>query len=503
MAAAAASAMPSTANLNALADVAANLFISLPDSPQGKPFLDRADAGSPAALLRAMRRRLNLTQREFGILLSPNGASPISPSVICQLESALQTVPSPLVSRAVAATTAAQRLGEYLTGLPAAKASDAAGALKSLGPGCIDELQPYLTAFPDLNPDEGSLVREFLAIVTKRRHSTGGSRPGARGPYRKLSKLSKGQSTPSTNNADVNPDTPTATGAAESEPPEAEAVVAPAVVSAPPTLTLSVPDGASSSRPSSGGRFSPRVTGASEGTAQGAAPETTSGRSTPSCSSACSTPGSSRGESRSRSPTSATGYENSLTVAVHTPGGSMNGEAALSPCLTPGGTVAGFTPTPRDRMAGNKSKASSEVSLEVLMALRRLQEENDTLQQENKRLRSMVPVGEKPLAMATIELTPTEQGGGNKTEELVEATAVVESPPLIEAAAVLDAPATVREHVVREHVVREHVVREQPMAEAVAEAMAQAMAAEPSVMLTPRAEVPTVDLPRADVGMSC
>ena len=30
------------ANLNALADVAANLFISLPESPQGKPFIDRA-----------------------------------------------------------------------------------------------------------------------------------------------------------------------------------------------------------------------------------------------------------------------------------------------------------------------------------------------------------------------------------------------------------------------------------------------------------------------------
>ena len=48
---------PSPGNpLSALADVAANLFISLPDSPQGKPFIDRAEAGSPAALLRAMRK---------------------------------------------------------------------------------------------------------------------------------------------------------------------------------------------------------------------------------------------------------------------------------------------------------------------------------------------------------------------------------------------------------------------------------------------------------------
>ena len=45
-----------TSSLSALADIAADLFISLPDSPQGKPFLERADAASPAALLRAMRK---------------------------------------------------------------------------------------------------------------------------------------------------------------------------------------------------------------------------------------------------------------------------------------------------------------------------------------------------------------------------------------------------------------------------------------------------------------
>ena len=212
---------PSPGNpLSALADVAANLFISLPDSPQGKPFIDRAEAGSPAALLRAMRRRLNLTQREFGILLSPNGISPISPSVVCQLESALQTVPPPLVSRAVAATTAVQRLGEYLAALAGAKPMDAAGALKNLGPGCIDELQPYLDASPALAAEEAQLVREFLSIVTKRRHSTGGSRPGARGPYRKLSKLSAKATTlpPPLSTADSNalpttPGTPTAAAA--------------------------------------------------------------------------------------------------------------------------------------------------------------------------------------------------------------------------------------------------------------------------------------------------
>ena len=52
----AASLPAACSGLTALADVAANLFISLPDSPQSQPFLDRADALTPAALLRAMRK---------------------------------------------------------------------------------------------------------------------------------------------------------------------------------------------------------------------------------------------------------------------------------------------------------------------------------------------------------------------------------------------------------------------------------------------------------------
>ena len=60
------------ANLNALADVAANLFISLPESPQGKPFIDRADAHSPAALLRAMRKVRCTIGPTRGVPLAPN-----------------------------------------------------------------------------------------------------------------------------------------------------------------------------------------------------------------------------------------------------------------------------------------------------------------------------------------------------------------------------------------------------------------------------------------------
>ena len=49
-------ALEPSANLDTLAGIAANLLISLPESPQGKPFIDRNEASSPAALLRAMRK---------------------------------------------------------------------------------------------------------------------------------------------------------------------------------------------------------------------------------------------------------------------------------------------------------------------------------------------------------------------------------------------------------------------------------------------------------------
>jgi hypothetical protein len=95
-------------------------------------------------------QRLNLTQREFGVLLAPSGGSSISPSVICQLESALQTVPPALVARAVAATTAAQQLGDHLCAREPSGVADAASALKALGPGCIDELGPFMEQHPNV-----------------------------------------------------------------------------------------------------------------------------------------------------------------------------------------------------------------------------------------------------------------------------------------------------------------------------------------------------------------
>lgn len=373
-------------NLNALADVAASLFISLPESPQGKPFIERADASSPAGLLRAVRKRLNLTQREFGILLAPPGGSAISPSVICQLESALQSVPPQLVSRAVAATTACQKLGEYLCAQPGTKATDAAGGLKSLGPGCIDILQPYLDAHPDLSAEEQHTVREFLSTVTKRRHSTGGSRPGARGPYRKLAKVSD-----------------------KAFPQTAAPATAAAAAAAPSSSSTSPSDVAASDATLHALPLATAAVAMADGQAEAAAPSalacgggSSSGRSTP-CSTPGHTPTASRGSSRPRSPNGeVTGYESdakSPRVTRSESGASLLSEAsgyASSAAFTPGGTVVGLgTPTPSSLNSTPGSTAGAglvaangEVSLEVLLALRRLQEENEALQRENERLRA-------------------------------------------------------------------------------------------------------------------
>lgn len=286
--------MPSDQNdgfLSALANVATqHLVVALPDSPV---------VSHGPSLLRAIRKRLNMTQREFGILLSPGGVSPISPSVICQLESALQCVPSGVVMRASAVDVAIERFGEHLAGR--GNFSNAAQALKSLGPGCIDQLEPYVQTQPPAS--EGAMVGEFLSIVTKRKPTSGGSRPGARGPYRKLSKV---------NNFSV----------------DAATAVPFAVADLDPTGE------------------SPKV---ESGTTQPVTPCSLLSSLSLSSASLASTPRSevstsSRGSSRPRSPSS-----------------DIASEAA-----------------------------SLGVDATLLNALKRLQEENEALQNENKRLRSMV-----------------------------------------------------------------------------------------------------------------
>jgi cell division septum initiation protein DivIVA len=64
------------------------------------------------------------------------------------------------------------------------------------------------------------------------------------------------------------------------------------------------------------------------------------------------------------------------------------------------------------------------VSLEVLLALRRLQEENETLQQENKRLRAMVPeVTVAPEMVDAVAIPEEVQTADSPETTLVEAPA--------------------------------------------------------------------------------
>ena len=56
---------------------------------------------------------------------------------------------------------------------------DAAGALKGLGAGCIDGLQAYLDASPEITADQAQLVKEFLSIVQAPAHDRRLSARGA------------------------------------------------------------------------------------------------------------------------------------------------------------------------------------------------------------------------------------------------------------------------------------------------------------------------------------
>ena len=330
-----ASSAPQPANpLSALADVATNLWITLPDSPQGKLLVDHDDAISPSTLLRATRRRLNLTQREFGALLSQKGCNPISPSVVCQLESSVQPVSPQLITRLLAVTAAVHRFGEYLAarmhaadGTLVVKGADADAALKALGPGCIDEFKPYLDSSPALDGDAAVHVCQFLSIVTKRRHSNGGSRPGARGPYRKHAK-------PPTSKAPHTPKLPT-----------------PSTLS---TLsTLSTPSSPMPKRSASGGESAPSLSAPS-------APALV----------ATSSPIGLRPKPSAAPPRVPSGPSGSGTPSVRT---------------SPSSTLA---PTPASSCDSSRAR-SPPGAHGAEGTLRRLQQENEALQRENKRLRSM------------------------------------------------------------------------------------------------------------------
>ncbi|KAL1521225.1 hypothetical protein AB1Y20_022774 [Prymnesium parvum] len=298
--------MPADHPLAQLADVAAHLFITLPESPNGAARDAPADPRASSHMLRALRKQLNLTQREFGVLLSPGGASPVSPSVICQFESATHAIPPALLTRALSAATAVQRFFESSASCDASppphhhsspqqsSAHDPSSLVKSLGPGCIARLAPHVDA-AGLSSADAALLGEYLAIVSARKLSKGGSRPGARGSYRKLHKL---------NNFAA---------------PADEALVPTAAA-----LSAAASAGGSSRGESSAGSAS-------------LASLSSSRASTP-----CTTPSSSRGSSRPRSP------------------------------------------------VGAEAEAAGYAPCDLLLSLRGLQEANQHLLNENKRLRSMV-----------------------------------------------------------------------------------------------------------------
>ena len=247
------------------------------------------------------------------------------------------------------------------------------------------------------------MIKDFLAIVTKRRHSTGGSRPGARGPYRKLNKVGGKEKK----------------GAAAAAAAQAAAATLATAAAQVESLTTAHAAVASESPISSTGSLTAR-SAASTSVGPDAADGDDSGRSTPlSAPDSSDKVGSERSSprvnlscTRARSPTAAQAVEDEeIAAQAKSPlkrphvirtqshdGEASDGAASLlsSPAFTPGGTVVGLgTPPPGSSPAagaaggfGQLVNGHGEASLEVLLALRRLQEQNEQLQQENERLRA-------------------------------------------------------------------------------------------------------------------
>jgi hypothetical protein len=141
-----------------------------------------------SAVFRHLRTLLNLTQREFGILISPEGTTPISASVICQLETGTQTLPASLIGRAAMAASVVHTFADWRREEHAGCYDSQLSALRALGPGCEAELQPYLNRKGELPVEDRMLVTEYLDIVSKRKQTGSGDRPATRGPYKKNSK---------------------------------------------------------------------------------------------------------------------------------------------------------------------------------------------------------------------------------------------------------------------------------------------------------------------------
>ncbi|KAL1506908.1 hypothetical protein AB1Y20_007772 [Prymnesium parvum] len=140
---------------------------------------------APSDAFRAIRTRLNLTQKEFGSLIA--SSAPISASVICQLENGSQTLPATLFHAAAHAASAVIRFGAWKASL-ASRHDSTSAALRALGAGCEAELGLYVAGKPGVPDEETQLVGAYLSIVSRRKQSSACDRPATRGPYKKTPK---------------------------------------------------------------------------------------------------------------------------------------------------------------------------------------------------------------------------------------------------------------------------------------------------------------------------
>jgi len=140
---------------------------------------------SPSNLFRCMRTMLNVTQKEFGILVSPEGSTPISASVVCQLETGSQAIPAAILDRAAMATSTIHAFADWRRAEQSGCFDSRLSALRALGVESEALLAPYLSSNGPLADGRADIVAAYLGVVSRRKPSTAGNRPATRGPYKK------------------------------------------------------------------------------------------------------------------------------------------------------------------------------------------------------------------------------------------------------------------------------------------------------------------------------
>ncbi|KAL3919093.1 MAG: hypothetical protein SGPRY_005757 [Prymnesium sp.] len=146
-------------------------------------------AASPSSTFRAFRTLLNLTQKEFGTLISLERA-PISASVICQLETGVQPISASLFRLAATCTAAVHCFAEWRVEELLGCHDSTLSALRALGAGCEAELPRYTAKQAGLSESDRALLAKYLALVSQRKQARLCDRPATRGPYKKSARVS-------------------------------------------------------------------------------------------------------------------------------------------------------------------------------------------------------------------------------------------------------------------------------------------------------------------------